>query len=99
SASNLLVSDDHSVRRMLLANNVITALIERLSDSVPDVVVQVSGALHNIAAIDQGAAEEMCRKNIFAAIQSLVPRLAKSIDDIIKQKDSDKSGDGAERKL
>ncbi|KAJ1801118.1 hypothetical protein LPJ59_000543, partial [Coemansia sp. RSA 2399] len=99
SASNLLVSDDQAIRRMLLANNVISSLIERLSDSVPDVVVQVTGALYNIAAIDQGAAEEICRKNIFTAIQALVPRLAKSIDDIIKQEGRDKNADSAERKL
>ncbi|KAJ1665177.1 hypothetical protein IW140_003550 [Coemansia sp. RSA 1813] len=100
SASNLLVSEDQAVRRMLLANNVISSLIERLSDSVPDVVVQITGALYNIAAIDQGAAEEICRKNIFSAIQSLVPRLAKSIDEIIKQeKGHEKNADGAERRL
>ncbi|KAJ1991612.1 hypothetical protein GGI25_001597 [Coemansia spiralis] len=99
SASNLLVSDDPSTRRLLLANNVVSALIERLSDSVPEVVVQVTGALHNIAAIDQGAAEEISRRNIYAAIQNLIPRLAKSIDDIIKQKDEKKQINGDERKL
>ncbi|KAJ1935279.1 hypothetical protein FBU59_005439, partial [Linderina macrospora] len=30
SASNLLASDDHKVRRLLLANNAISLLIERL---------------------------------------------------------------------
>ncbi|KAJ2819908.1 hypothetical protein IWW50_005276, partial [Coemansia erecta] len=87
SASNLLMSDDESVRRMLLSNNVISALVERLSDSVPDVVVQVSGALYNLAAVDHGAAVEISRRNIFGAIQSLVPRLATSIDGIIKNND------------
>ncbi|KAI9500474.1 hypothetical protein BX070DRAFT_195836 [Coemansia spiralis] len=82
SASNLLVSDDPSTRRLLLANNVVSALIERLSDSVPEVVVQ-----------------EISRRNIYAAIQNLIPRLAKSIDDIIKQKDEKKQINGDERKL
>ncbi|KAJ2717688.1 hypothetical protein H4S00_004149 [Coemansia sp. D1744] len=84
SASNLLMSDDETVRRMLLSNNVISALVERLSDSVPDVVVQVSGALYNLAAVDHGAAVEISRRNIYGAIQSLIPRLATSIDGIIK---------------
>ncbi|KAJ1891993.1 hypothetical protein LPJ66_006604, partial [Kickxella alabastrina] len=48
SASNLLMSDDPQVRRMLLSNNIIAALIERISDSVPDVVIQATGALHNL---------------------------------------------------
>ncbi|KAJ2782438.1 hypothetical protein GGI15_002910 [Coemansia interrupta] len=99
SASNLLVSDDSRVRRMLLANNVVSALIERLSDSVPDVVIQATGALHNLAAVDQGAAEEISRKNIYAAIQALVPRLAKSIDDIIKDNDDGKKLDNNARTM
>ncbi|KAJ1722541.1 hypothetical protein LPJ53_003038 [Coemansia erecta] len=99
SASNLLVSDDSKVRRMLLANNVVSALIERLSDSVPDVVIQATGALHNLAAVDQGAAEEISRKNIYAAIQALVPRLAKSIDDIIKDNDDGKKLDNNARTM
>ncbi|KAJ2746308.1 hypothetical protein GGI20_001430 [Coemansia sp. BCRC 34301] len=87
SSSNLLMSEDPAVRRLLLSNNVVSALIERMSDSVPDVVLQVTGALHKLVAIDQGAAEEVCRKNVFGAIQALIPRLAKSIDDIIKNSD------------
>ncbi|KAJ2797398.1 hypothetical protein H4S07_005957, partial [Coemansia furcata] len=87
SSSNLLMSEDVAVRRLLLSNNVVSALIECMSDSVPDVVLQVTGALHKLVAIDQGAAEEVSRKNIFGAIQALIPRLAKSIDDIIKNSD------------
>ncbi|KAJ1732331.1 hypothetical protein LPJ61_002092 [Coemansia biformis] len=95
SASNLLVADDARARRMLLAHGVVSALVERLSDSVPDVVVQASGALYNLAAVDQVAAEEMGRTNIYMAIQTLIPRLAKSIDGIIKQ-NSDGQQLGAE---
>ncbi|KAJ2778639.1 hypothetical protein H4R18_004483 [Coemansia javaensis] len=85
SASNLLMSGDAGVRRMLLAHGVVGALVERLSDSVPDAVVQASGALCSLAAMDQGAAEELSRTNIYAAIQALVPRLAQSIDGVVKQ--------------
>ncbi|KAJ1960932.1 hypothetical protein GGI12_003532 [Dipsacomyces acuminosporus] len=99
SASNLVVSENANVRRLLLANNVISALIERLSDSVPYVVAQASGALRNLAAVDQGAAEEMLRKNIFAAVQGVIPGLAKSIDDIIKQNEDGKKLDTDERKV
>ncbi|KAJ1813596.1 hypothetical protein LPJ75_003119 [Coemansia sp. RSA 2598] len=98
SASNLLLSDDPKVRRMLLANNVVSALIERMSDAVPDVVIQATGALHNLAAADQGAAEEINRKNIYASIQHLIPRLAKTIDDIIKGSDAGKELDANDRK-
>ncbi|KAJ2368173.1 hypothetical protein H4S01_001740 [Coemansia sp. RSA 2610] len=84
SASNLLLSDDGAVRRMLLSNNVIGALVERLSDSVPDVVVQASGALYALAAADHGAAVEIARRNVYAAVQTLLPRLASAIDGVIK---------------
>ncbi|KAJ2023577.1 hypothetical protein H4S03_009294, partial [Coemansia sp. S3946] len=87
SSSNLLMSEDPAVRRLLLANNVVSELIERMTDSVPDVILQVTGALHKLVAIDQGAAEEVSRKNIFGAIQALIPRLAMSIDGIIKNSD------------
>ncbi|KAJ2489726.1 hypothetical protein IWW37_003783 [Coemansia sp. RSA 2050] len=87
SSSNLLMSEDLTVRRLLLSNNVVSALIDCMADSIPDVILQVTGALHKLVAIDQGAAEEVCRKNIFGAIQALIPRLAKSIDDIIKNSD------------
>ncbi|KAJ1647253.1 hypothetical protein LPJ64_001366 [Coemansia asiatica] len=97
SASNLLLSEDPKVRRMLLANNVVSALIERMSDSVPDVVIQATGALHNLAAADQGAAEEISRKNIYASIQQLIPRLAKSIDDIVKDNEAAKELDANDR--
>ncbi|KAJ2720170.1 hypothetical protein GGI07_004773 [Coemansia sp. Benny D115] len=98
SASNLLVADNAQVRRMLLANNVIQALIDRLSDSEPDVVIQSTGALHSLAAIDQGAAEEISRKNIYAAIQTLIPRLASSIDNIIKQNEEGAKMDANDRR-
>ncbi|KAJ2879384.1 hypothetical protein H4R27_005342 [Coemansia aciculifera] len=87
SSSNLLMSEDPAVRRLLLANNVVSELIERMTDPVPDVILQVTGALHKLVAIDQGAAEEVSRKNIFGAIQALIPRLANSIDGIIKNSD------------
>ncbi|KAJ2875457.1 hypothetical protein GGH93_001610 [Coemansia aciculifera] len=89
SSSNLLMSEDPAVRRLLLANNVVSELIERMTDPVPDVILQVTGALHKLVAIDQGAAEEVSRKNIFGAIQALIPRLANSIDGIIKNSDDD----------
>ncbi|KAJ1935979.1 hypothetical protein EC988_008325, partial [Linderina pennispora] len=99
SASNLLASDDSNVRRLLLANNAISLLIERLSDDSADVVVQVAGALRNLAAVDQGAAEEMVRSNVFMAIHSVIPRLAKSIDDILKQNEAGQKLDMEERKV
>ncbi|KAJ2484084.1 hypothetical protein EV174_002712 [Coemansia sp. RSA 2320] len=98
SSSNLLMSEDPSVRRLLLSNSIVSALIDCMADSVPDVVLQVTGALHKLAAIDQGAAEEICRKNVFGAIQTLIPRLAKSIDDIIKQNEDGSKLTAEERK-
>ncbi|KAJ2710657.1 hypothetical protein H4R19_003643 [Coemansia spiralis] len=99
SASNLLVAEDARARRMLLAHGVVNALVERLSDSVPDVVVQVSGALYNLAAVDQSAAEEISRTNIYMAIQTLIPRLAKSIDGIIKQNSEGQRLGAEDRKI
>ncbi|KAJ2081009.1 hypothetical protein H4R24_002678 [Coemansia sp. RSA 988] len=98
SANNLLVADDPRVRRMLLSNRISSALIERLTDSVPDVVALASGALCSLAAVDQGAAEEIGRKNIYGAIQPLIPRLAGSIDKIVKQSAEGERLSGEERK-
>ncbi|KAI9466433.1 hypothetical protein LPJ79_001491 [Coemansia sp. RSA 1821] len=99
SASNLLMSEDDSVRRMLLSNGVIAALVERLSDSVPDVVVQASGALHALVAMDHGAAVEVSRRNVFAAVQALIPRLAASIDGIIRNSEESQQLGASGRKL
>ncbi|KAJ2803690.1 hypothetical protein H4R21_001936 [Coemansia helicoidea] len=99
SASNLLVAEDARARRMLLAHGVVGALVERLSDSVPDVVVQVSGALYSLAAVDQVAAEDISRTNIYMTIQTMIPRLAKSIDGIIKQTSEGKRLGAEDRKI
>ncbi|KAJ2615918.1 hypothetical protein H4S08_001030 [Coemansia sp. RSA 1365] len=98
SANNLLAAGDAKVRRMLLSNRISSALIERLSDSVPDVVALASGALCSLAAVDQGAAEEIGRRNVYGAIQPLIPRLASSIDGIVKQSAEGARLDGEGRK-
>ncbi|KAJ2802821.1 hypothetical protein H4R20_003134, partial [Coemansia guatemalensis] len=98
SANNLLAADDARVRRMLLSNRITNALIERLTDSVPDVVALASGALCSLAAVDQGAADEISRRNVYGAIQPLIPRLASSIDKMVKQSTEGERLGGEERK-
>ena len=45
SAVSNLIQNDPSTRRLLQGKNVVGALINRLSDSVPEVTVEAAGAL------------------------------------------------------
>lgn len=56
-------------------------LIERLTDSVEDVIVEASGALRNLA-IDGGyeICGEMYNKNIMTPLTALVPKVRTRAD-------------------
>ncbi|KAE8540620.1 hypothetical protein D1P53_002984 [Cryptococcus gattii VGV] len=57
AAISNLIQNDAATRRLFQGKNVVGELIERLSDSVDEVVVEASGALRNLA-IDGG--RELC---------------------------------------
>ncbi|KAK9701950.1 hypothetical protein K7432_011483 [Basidiobolus ranarum] len=83
--SNLLLSDPKT-RRLLLSKNLVALLIERLTDDNIDVLVEAAGALRNLASI---GGDEVCgelfNKNILSPIQSLVPKVSDTINDILNE--------------
>ncbi|KAF9433147.1 hypothetical protein BGZ76_009826 [Entomortierella beljakovae] len=81
-ASNLLMHDA-STRRIMLSKNLIGALIERLTDSVHEVVVESLGALRNLTVVGgDEVISEMFNKNVLTPVISLIPSLATIIDSI-----------------
>ncbi|KAF9977211.1 hypothetical protein BGZ73_006684 [Actinomortierella ambigua] len=82
-ASNLLMHNA-ATRRMLLSKNLVGALIDRLTDSVHEVVVESLGALRNLTVVggDEVIAE-MYNKNIMTPLTALIPPLGKMIDDML----------------
>ncbi|KAF9935958.1 hypothetical protein BGZ65_002853 [Modicella reniformis] len=69
-ASNLLMYDA-ATRRLMLSKNLIGALVERLTDSVHEVVVEALGALRNLTVV---GGEEVI---------TLIPSLGVMIDSIL----------------
>lgn len=69
---------------MFQGRNVVGALIERLSDSVDEVVVEASGALRNLA-IDGGheLCSEMFNKGLMTHLVVLVGKISSTIDAVI----------------
>lgn len=74
-----LIQNDAATRRMFQSKNVVGELIERLSDSVDEVVVESSGALRNLA-IDGGheLCGEMYNKGIMSHLIVLMSKVCTS---------------------
>jgi len=74
-----LISGDAATRRLFQGKNVVGELIERLSDSVDEVVVEASGALRNLA-IDGGheLCGEMYNKGIMPFLVTLMGKGGRS---------------------
>lgn len=71
-----LISGDAATRRLFQGRNVVGELIERLSDSVDEVVVEASGALRNLA-VDGGheLCGEMYNKGIMSHLVTLMGKV------------------------
>ncbi|RXK39662.1 hypothetical protein M231_03016 [Tremella mesenterica] len=78
-----LIQDDPATRRLFQSRNVVGELIERLSDSVDEVVVEASGALRNLA-IDGGheLCGEMFNKGIISHLGVLSGKISTTIQAI-----------------
>ncbi|KAF8931517.1 hypothetical protein BGZ52_012403 [Haplosporangium bisporale] len=82
-ASNLLMHDA-ATRRLMLSKNLIGALIERLTDSVHEVVVEALGALRNLTVVGgEEVISEMYNKNVLTPVTALIPPLGVMIDSML----------------
>ncbi|KAG0038427.1 hypothetical protein BGZ82_000251 [Podila clonocystis] len=82
-ASNLLMHDA-ATRRLMLSKNLIGALIERLTDSVHEVVVEALGALRNLTVVGgEEVINEMYNKNVLTPVTALIPPLGIMIDGML----------------
>lgn len=76
-----LIQNDAATRRLFQGRNVVGLLIERLSDSSDDVVVEASGALRNLA-IDGGheLCGEMFNKGVVPHVITLAGKISAALD-------------------
>ncbi|KAG0245643.1 armadillo-type protein [Mortierella sp. GBAus27b] len=82
-ASNLLMHDV-GTRRLMLSKNLIGLLIERLTDSVHEVVVEALGALRNLTVVGgDEVINEMYNKNVLTPVTALIPPLGTMIDNML----------------
>ncbi|TDL26339.1 ARM repeat-containing protein [Rickenella mellea] len=80
SAVSNLIQNDPSTRRLLQGKNIVGALINRLTDSVEEVVVEATGALRNLC-IDGGyeICAEMYNKNILTPLKTFLPKISTAL--------------------
>ncbi|KAL0242116.1 hypothetical protein I308_105745 [Cryptococcus tetragattii IND107] len=84
AAISNLIQNDAATRRLFQGKNVVGELIERLSDSVDEVVVEASGALRNLA-IDGGRelCGEMANKGIISHLGVLIGKISNTITSVL----------------
>ncbi|THH03370.1 hypothetical protein EW145_g6312 [Phellinidium pouzarii] len=84
SAVSTLIQNDPSTRRLLQGKNIVGVLINRLSDSVEEVVVEAAGALRNLC-IDGGfdICAEMYNKNILAPLRTFIPKISNALHSLL----------------
>ncbi|WWC96818.1 hypothetical protein V866_003693 [Kwoniella sp. B9012] len=89
-----LIHNDAATRRLFQSRNVVGELIERLSDSVDEVLVEASGALRNLA-IDGGheICNEMANKGIMSHLTVLIGKISNTIDSISSSSQPQKQTD------
>ncbi|KAF9184682.1 hypothetical protein BGZ51_006474 [Haplosporangium sp. Z 767] len=82
-ASNLLMHDA-ATRRLMLSKNLVGALVERLTDSEHEVVVEALGALRNLTVVGgEEVISEMYNKNVLTPVMALIPSLGNMIDSML----------------
>ncbi|RHZ51285.1 hypothetical protein Glove_481g103 [Diversispora epigaea] len=85
SASNLVMGDSKT-RHLLLSNNLISILIERLTDSVYEVVNEALGTLRNLTIVDNvEVCVEMYDKNILTPLMMLASKGGMIVDNILRE--------------
>ncbi|KAL7420131.1 hypothetical protein Q5752_005097 [Cryptotrichosporon argae] len=95
-----LVQNDAATRRLFQSRNVVGELIERLSDSVDEVVVEASGALRNLA-IDGGheLCGEMFNKGIMPHLTVLMGKISGTITNLSQPMGDDEASFQARKHL
>lgn len=79
-----MLMHDAGTRRMMLSKNLIGALIERLTDSVHEVVVEALGALRNLTVVGgDEVISEMYNKSVLTPVAALIPALGNMIDTML----------------
>ncbi|TFY56002.1 hypothetical protein EVJ58_g7898 [Rhodofomes roseus] len=80
-----LIQNDPSTRRLLQGKNVVGALINRLSDSEEEVIVEATGSLRNLC-IDGGfdICAEMYNKNILTPLKTFIPKISKTLSEYLE---------------
>ncbi|CAG8521791.1 435_t:CDS:10 [Diversispora eburnea] len=85
SASNLVMGDSKT-RYLLLSNNLISILIERLTDSVYEVVNEALGTLRNLTIVDNvEVCVEMYDKDILTPLMMLASKGGMIVDNILRE--------------
>ncbi|TIA89099.1 hypothetical protein E3P99_02242 [Wallemia hederae] len=85
AATSNLIANDPSTRRLLQSRGIISLLIQRLSDSEPDVINESTGSLRNLC-IDGGPeiCAEMFNKNILAPLRTHITQIIPLIEKIVQ---------------
>ncbi|CAG8580641.1 43021_t:CDS:2, partial [Gigaspora margarita] len=84
SCSSNLILGDKKIRRLLLSQNLIKALIERLTDDY-EIAREALGTLRNLTVVNEHEiCVEMYRKDILTPLMVLVSKASGVIDNIIK---------------
>ncbi|KAF8079006.1 armadillo-type protein [Lyophyllum atratum] len=75
-----LIQNDPSTRRLLQGNNIVGALITRLTDSEEEVIVEAAGSLRNLC-VDGGydICAEMYNKNILVPWKTFIPKISNTL--------------------
>ncbi|OWT35607.1 hypothetical protein C362_06798 [Cryptococcus neoformans Bt1] len=99
AAISNLIQNDAATRRLFQGKNVVGELIERLSDSVDEVVVEASGALRNLA-IDGGRelCGEMANKGIMSHLGVLIGKISATITSVLSAETMDSDDNFQARK-
>ncbi len=84
SAITNLTASNPALRRLFLAHALIALLIDRLTDSVENVVVEATGCLRNLM-IDGGhdVGGEFVNKGGLVALASMVPRVSGTVERVL----------------
>ncbi|KAL1923083.1 uncharacterized protein VTP21DRAFT_9459 [Calcarisporiella thermophila] len=93
-----LVQHNLATRRLLCSKGLIKLLIERLIDP-PEVLVEVTGTLRNLALIEHELCVEMYNKDIITPLQRLMVEISKTIKAVLDDAPISEKQENEARKL
>ncbi|EKM61546.1 uncharacterized protein PHACADRAFT_135300 [Phanerochaete carnosa HHB-10118-sp] len=79
------IQNDPSTRRLLQGKNIVGSLVNRLSDSDEEVVVEAAGSLRNLC-IDGGydICAEMYNKRILSPLKAFIPKISSTLSQYLE---------------